>query len=87
MGNLPQNNKNIITNTSTPWNHIKFEIVNHGPSDGQCPSDNKKRTKKKTDNKRQKKNENVNHGTGDGQPASEQHLDKHCHPLGAAEVQ
>ena len=56
---------------------------------------NNKKTKQKqlknkaktTGNKRQKLFEIVNHDPGDGQPASEQHLDKHCHPLGAAEVQ
>ena len=40
--------------------------------------------KKQKNNKRQEQFEIVNPDTGDGQPASEQHLDKHCHPLGAA---
>ena len=53
---------------------------------GNLPQNNKK-TKQTTDNKQQKQFEIVNHGTGDGQSASEQHLDKHCHPLGAAKVQ
>ena len=49
---------------------------------------NQNKIETKTNNQRQKQFEIVNHDiTGDGQPASEQHLDKHCHPLGAAEVQ
>ena len=57
---------------------------------GNLAQNNKKQNKieTKTNNKRQKEFEIVNHDiTGDGQLASEQHLDKHCHPLGAAEVQ
>ena len=51
---------------------------------GNLAQNNKKR---KNNNIEQKQFEIVNHDTGDGQPASEQHLDKHCHPLGAAKVQ